>query len=76
MAKARSLARLDMHAAKIVAVVLDAETGQVQHLKLGGDVPETGRVVRSACAAGTREAWRRSDVVWPGRSPASSDSRR
>ncbi len=30
MAKARSLVGLDVHAAKIVAAVLDAETGELQ----------------------------------------------
>jgi transposase len=38
MAKARSLVGLDVHAAKIVAAVLDAETGEVQYFTLGGDV--------------------------------------
>jgi len=38
MAKARSLVGLDVHAAKIVAAMLDAETGQVQQFRLGGDV--------------------------------------
>ena len=32
MAKARSLVGLDVHAAKIVAAVLDAETGELQLL--------------------------------------------
>jgi hypothetical protein len=32
MAKARSLVGLDVHAAKIVAAVLDAETGQLTFL--------------------------------------------
>jgi transposase len=37
MAKARSLVGLDVHAAKIVATVLDAETGQLQTFSMGGD---------------------------------------
>ena len=59
MAKARSLVGLDVHAAKIVAAVLDAETGQVQHFRLGGDVTEAAalcgglaRPVRVAYEAG------------------------
>lgn len=31
---------LDVHDAKIVAAVLDAETGQVQHIRMSGDVAE------------------------------------
>jgi transposase len=59
MAKARSLVGLDVHAAKIVAAVLDAETGEVQHFRLGGDVAEAAglcaglaRPVRAAYEAG------------------------
>lgn len=37
MAKARSLVGLDVHATKIVAAVLDAETGQLQTFALGGE---------------------------------------
>src|SRR5450432_3527486 len=37
MAKARSLVGLDMHATKIVAVVLDAETGQLQTFAMSGE---------------------------------------
>ncbi len=39
MAKARSLVGLDvlLHAAKIVAVVLDAETGQLQTFAMSGE---------------------------------------
>jgi hypothetical protein len=40
MAKARSLVGLDVHATKIVAAVLDAETGELQFFTLGGDVTE------------------------------------
>ena len=36
MAKARSLVGLDVHATKIVAAVLDAETGQLQTFAMGG----------------------------------------
>ena len=38
MAKARTLVGLDVHAAKIVAVVLDGETGQLQSFAMSGDV--------------------------------------
>jgi transposase len=37
MAKARSLVGLDVHATKIVAAVIDAETGEVQWFTMGGD---------------------------------------
>src|SRR5215203_2885620 len=40
MAKARTLVGLDVHATKIVAAVLDAETGVLQFFGLGGDVCE------------------------------------
>ncbi len=41
MAKARSLVGLDVHATKIVAAVLDAETGQLQCFTLGGEAEKT-----------------------------------
>jgi len=37
MAKARSLVGLDVHAAKIVAAVLDAETGELQFFGMNGE---------------------------------------
>jgi transposase len=37
MAKARSLVGLDVHAEKIAAAVLDAETGELTHFRMGGD---------------------------------------
>ncbi len=37
MAKARTLVGLDVHAARIVAAVLDAETGQLQTFTMGGE---------------------------------------
>ena len=40
MAKARTLVGLDVHAAKVVAAVLDAETGELRVFRLGGDVDE------------------------------------
>ena len=38
MAKARSLVGLDVHATKIVAAVLDAETGELEHFGMTADV--------------------------------------
>ena len=38
MAKARTLVGLDVHAAKIVAAVLDVDTGEVKSFVLKGDV--------------------------------------
>ena len=59
MAKARTLVGLDVHATKIVAAALDAETGQVQWFRLGGDVGEAAGLcaglpapVRAAYEAG------------------------
>ena len=43
MAKARTLVGLDVHVTKIVAAVLDAETGELQTFAMGGE---------SAAAAG------------------------
>jgi transposase len=40
MAKARTLVGLDVHATKIVAAVLDAETGELQHFRM---TAETGK---------------------------------
>ena len=59
MAKARTLVGLDVHATKIVAAVLDAETGELQFFKVSGDVYEAAglcaglpRPVRVAYEAG------------------------
>jgi transposase len=59
MAKARSLVGLDVHATKIVAAVLDAETGELQFFTLRGDVLEAAglcaglpRPVRATYEAG------------------------
>ena len=42
MAKARTLVGLDVHAARVVAAILDAETGELRFQRLGG---ESGGVV-------------------------------
>ena len=59
MAKARSFVGLDVHATKIVAAVLDAETGELQFFTLRGDVIEAAglcaglpRPVRATYEAG------------------------
>jgi transposase len=59
MAKARTLVGLDVHATKIVSAVLDAETGELQWFRIGGDVSEAAglcaglpRPVRAAYEAG------------------------
>jgi transposase len=59
MAKAKSLVGLDVHATKIAAAVLDAETGQLQTFSMNGDVGEAAafcaglpRPVRVAYEAG------------------------
>jgi transposase len=59
MAKARTFVGLDVHATKVVAAVLDAETGAVEFFVLGGDVAQAAglcaglpRPVRVAYEAG------------------------
>jgi len=59
MAKARSLVGLDVHATKVVAAVLDAETGQLQTFAMSGETAKVAafcaglpRPVRVACEAG------------------------
>jgi len=59
MAKAKTLVGLDVHATKIVAATLDAETGQLQTFVMGGDSSEAAgfcaglpRPVRVAYEAG------------------------
>ena len=59
MAKAKSLVGLDVHATKIVAAVLDAETGELQTFSMDGDVAGAAgfcaglpRPVRAAYEAG------------------------
>jgi transposase len=59
VAKARTLVGLDVHAAKVVAAVLDAETGEVQWFRVSGDVGQAAglcaglpRPVRAAYEAG------------------------
>src|SRR5947209_12323719 len=59
MAKARSLVGLDVHATKIVAAVLDGETGQLQTFQMSGESEKAaafcaalGRPVRVAYEAG------------------------
>jgi transposase len=37
MAKARSLVGLDVHATKVVAAVLDVESGELAHFRMGGE---------------------------------------
>src|SRR3954454_19951783 len=59
MAKARTLVGLDVHATKIVAAVLDADSGELQFFTLGGEICEAAglcaglpRPVRAAYEAG------------------------
>ena len=59
MAKARTLVGLDVHATKIVAAVLDGETGELQFFTLGGKIGDAAglcaglpRPVRAAYEAG------------------------
>jgi transposase len=59
VAKARTVVGLDVHATKVVAAVLDAETGELEFFMLGGDVAQAAglcaglpRPVRAAYEAG------------------------
>jgi transposase len=59
MAKARTLVGLDVHATKVVAAVLDVETGELQRFRVSGDVGDAAglcaglpRPVRAAYEAG------------------------
>jgi transposase len=45
MAKARTLVGLDVHAAKVVAAILDAETGELRFQRLGGESEPVVRLV-------------------------------
>ena len=47
MVKARTLVGLDVHAAKVVAAILDGETGEVRFSRLSGQVEETVALCRS-----------------------------
>jgi transposase len=91
MTKARTLVGLDVHATKIVAAVLDADSGEVQRFRLGGDVGEAAglcaglaRPVRAAYEAGptgyglARELARRGVecvVAAPGKIPRAAADR-
>jgi transposase len=59
MAKARTLVGLDVHATKVVAAVLDGESGELRWFRVGGDAVEAAglcaglpRPVRAAYEAG------------------------
>jgi hypothetical protein len=58
MVKARSLVGLDVHAAKIVAAVLDVETGEVRSFRLPGDVSEAAGFCSGLARLASR-SWRR-----------------
>ena len=58
MAKARTLVGLDVHATKIVAAVLDAETGELQTFGMSGESKRGGGVLRGAARAGPRRRMR------------------
>ena len=59
MAKARTLVGLDVHATKIVAAVLDAETGELQTFAMSGECgprPGSARGCRGRCGSRMRPA--------------------
>src|SRR3954447_14826200 len=91
MVKARTLVGLDVHAAKVVAAVLDVQTGEVRSFRLPGDPVEAagfcsglGRPVRVTYEAGptgyglARDRERRGVecvVGAPGKTPRASGER-
>ena len=74
MAKAKTLVGLDVHATKIVAAVLDAESGELRTFRMNGDVGDATRSApgsRGRCVLRMRRArpgtgWRVSSrsVAW------------
>ena len=52
MAKARTLVGLDVHATKIVAAVLDADTGELGLFVLSGEIAGAAALVRRTAATG------------------------
>src|SRR3954454_11705982 len=77
MAKARTLVGLDVHATKIVAAVIDVETGELAHFRMNGETAEAARFcaalpgsVRAAYEAGptgyglARELIKRGSSAW------------
>ena len=91
MVKARTLVGLDVHAAKVVAAVLDVQTGEVRSFRLAGDAREAAgfcsglaRPVRATYEAGptgyglARELERRGVsclVCAPGKIPRAASDR-
>ena len=72
MAKVTSLVGLDVHAAKIVAAVLDAETGELQFFGMNGENGGAAGVLRRALPRPVRVAYEavpprgtRWRVSWP-----------
>ena len=49
MAKAKTLVGLDVHATKIVAAVLDAETGRLQTFGMGGESAKVAAFPKRPC---------------------------
>src|ERR1700722_7256257 len=73
MAKARSLVGLDVHATKVVAAVLDAETGQLQVFAMSGENVKVAafcaglpRPVRAAYEAGPTGYGLARELIQPG----------
>jgi hypothetical protein len=63
MAKAKTLVGLDVHATKMVAVVLDAETRQLQTFVMGGENATAAAFCAGFAAAGAGCVWGRPDRV-------------
>ena len=52
MAKAKTVVGLDVHATKIVAAVLDVETGELSRFQMTGEVGRGCGVLRRVAALG------------------------
>jgi hypothetical protein len=64
----RSWAGLDVHAAKVAAAVIDAESGELSFRRLGGSTKEVAGFCCSLPAPARGGFRGRTDRVWPGQS--------
>ena len=68
MAKARTLVGLDVHATKIVAAVLDAETGEVAFFSMtAGSRGKPSATEKRSSPHGCRSAGAQRRLLWPWR---------
>ncbi len=75
MTKARSLVGMDVHATKIVAAVLDAETGELTYFRMTGDSAGAAGVLCWFAGPGPGDLWGGPDGLWPRAEPCRPWSR-